>query len=350
MTENDVDRTDPWDPELERRYEEAVKNWLDLEDPASIQAEYDAKVFPLAIARARRETGGQRRADLLILPVGTQPYSPTLVAEFVPAPSVGLLATEQSLAIAQTLEQTLAQRGVQTDLRLIGSHGVLRGEVAELAIRIYRSAGEPAPERTLVDITSGRKPTVAALASVADALGARICYLEARFHRHPHGGFATFERLVTSRPLELSAVSRTMEAARALAREGLFTAAARHIGRRGRSGYLPPAVRAARHLFMACDALRSLDAARAARAIARARREQSDRLSRLRLHLDVLWEDWGRLLADEDPVALAAGLAEIDRLLPAAARSRHYPAPPSRSLRPVIRPVMGWLLAEETRL
>ncbi len=333
------------DPELDARYDAAVAWWLALEDPREIEPGYRERVFPLALARMAREAASRSTMELLLLPVGTQPYSPRLVVEGIPAAAVGLLATPESLPIAMELAGFLQERGVVTDIRELASHGVSREEVAELAVATYRTAGEPDPRRTVVDLTSGRKPTIAALATVADTLGACNCYLEASFHRHPHGGFATHERLLVSGPLELRAVSPALEAPRALALAGLFGEAARHLSRQARNRYLPPQVRAARHLFALCRHLVEEDPRRAAASLRRAV-GQVRAPSPLHALLTEAYQVWGVPASEDDSGALGAGLAELRRLVAPAARE-HLPAVRAdRRLRPCLRPVLEWLLGK----
>jgi len=343
VAQKDERRHDPANPDLDAAYEAAVERWLRLDEPERISRIYDEDVFPLALARMERQALSRDRADLLILPVGTQRYSPRLVTTAIPAASVGLVATPEALEIAKELEESLRGAGAAVDLRVSESGGVSRAEVAELAIRIYRTAGEPDPSRTVVDLTSGRKPTVAALASTADALGATSCYLEATFHRPPHGGYATGERLVFSLPLVTGPAATSLDAARTLGRAGLFRQAAREIGRRGRNRYLPPETRAARHAFLMCDALTSGDARRAALALRRAVREASGGTSAT--VTKQAWAEWGRLLFNRDEEALAAGLFELARAVAGAVERPARRGP--RRLRLPVRALLGWLFAAE---
>jgi len=343
---------DSCDPELDARYTKAVDEWLRLEDPADIAAEYDGKVFPLALARMERDAAARPTAALLILSVGTQPYSPQLVATGVPAASAGLISTSLSLPIARRLEEELQDRGVTTDLRIAESGGISRTEIAELIIRIYRTAGEPPPEQTVIDLTSGRKPTTAAMASAADALGAMNCYLEADFHRHPHGGYATGERLVLDGPLPLGGAVATLEAARALGRAGLLRGAARHIASRGEHQYLPPALRAARHLFNAAASLLEGRPAAAATAYRRALRELP-RSSRLATLLEDSWTNGWAGLARGDSLAYGACLGELRPLLPRNVQRAGGPSPPGRRvplrLRRAVSPPLHWLFGIRER-
>ncbi len=335
---------DPLDPELDARYEAAVNWWLGLRDAAEIEAGYRERVFPLALARMVREAASRAPVEFLLLPVGTQAYSPRLVVEGMPAAAVGMLATPgTSHEIAEKLATLLGERGVATDVRLLASHGVSREEVAELAVAVYRTAGEPDPRRTVVDLTSGRKPTTAALATVADTLGAGNCYLEAAFHRPPHGGYATRERLLVSAPLELRAVSPALEAPRALAREGLFGEAARYLGRRARGRYMPPQVRAARHLFALCQHLVEENPRRAAASLRRAV-GQLRAPSPFRETLAEAYRVWGVVAREDDLGALGAALAELRRLVAPGVRPRLPAVRPDRRLRPVLRPVLEWLM------
>jgi len=337
-----------WDPNLDQRYRDAVEQWLQLDSPAEIQSVYDRVVFPLALARMERDAAARPASALLILPVGTQPYSPRLVAAGIPAAAAGLISTSDSLPIARDLEILLAARGIRTDLRVSETGGVSRPEVAELVTRIYRTAGEPPPEATIVDLTSGRKPTVAAMASVADTLGATSCYLEAKFHRHPHGGYATGERLVLDGPLSLASVIASVQAARALARAGLLREAARHLSALQSSRYLPPRARAAQHLFNASAAVLEGRATAAAAAYRRALRQLPPR-SHLTTTLQEAWRNGWSELARGDRSALAACHAELLRLLPRGVPPPHDSAdhpfrsrPPLR-LRRAVRPVFQWL-------
>jgi len=334
---------DPWNPDLDEQYLEAVRCWLEMTDPGRISTTYESTIFPLALARMEREAAGSSPFDLLILPVGTQPFSPRLAATRISADTVGLIATNASLEIARDLAKTLENEGTPCDIRLSEFDGVSREEVAVLATRIYKAAGEPDPARTIVDLTSGRKPTVAALASFADALGAFSCYLEAKFHRHPHGGFATQERFRIDQPLALGTIVRTLEAARALAGASFFEDAAIFIGRQGGRGYLAPDVRAARHLFSACAALLENDGPTAERAFLRALRElppDSRPADALRFSRPA----W-RAMKDGDRKTLDAARSELRRTLTRRGTARfEAPARGSRIQRRLFRPIFRWLM------
>jgi len=333
------------DVNIEERYRKIVDSWLSLSDPAVISEIYEKQVFPLAMENMRQAWASQPPVDLLVLPVGTQKYSPRLVTVAIPARKVGLIATSQSAAIASELATVLEGEKIETDLRVSSQDGVSRQEIGDIGIRIYRTAGEPEPSKTLFDLTSGRKPMVAALASVADALGAMNCYLEASFHRPPHGGFATAESLHIGEPLNISAVTRTLEAARALARAGYCKDAAKYIAGRGKNQYLPPPVRAANQLFSAFQKLIEKNPEAAARAFRRAIRELPAG-TRLHSQLEDAWAAGWNLLARGDHHVLDVALRELGtwlRLSPDQKKTRKM-LPQPASVRSAFRNVFSWLL------
>ncbi len=150
---------------------------------------YEKLVFPHAVARVLAERADAVALRLLIVPVGTQPWSPLLAILSAPAERVALLVTEPepsglpgSRPTAEEVCTFLRNAGEpwsQLPIALFSIGDGLRGErVADGvdAARVW--ASDPWPLDIGVDISGGRKSTTAALGGIAAALGYRLSYIE----------------------------------------------------------------------------------------------------------------------------------------------------------------------------
>lgn len=144
--------------------------------PDERDALYRAEVFPFAAASVRAAAGGGRSAAILFVPVGTQPYAPVLAALGTSAQRVALLTTAGSRTHADAVRETLQILGIAVRPWDIGDGldgtAVLRAVEAALV-----DAGDPFPVDVVVDVTGGRKPTSAALGSLAAVRGYRQVYV-----------------------------------------------------------------------------------------------------------------------------------------------------------------------------
>lgn len=164
---------------------------------------YETEVFPLAAQTLLARRSEQPVADLLILPVGTQPYSPSLAALAIPARAVALLHTVsirhedgqfdpgsemEALRVNATLQQLPeATRPVTERFRL--GDGIDALDIANAVQAALAWAGDPWPTRITLDLSGGRKATASALGAIATLSGWRQTYLESqpivsRFHGH----------------------------------------------------------------------------------------------------------------------------------------------------------------------
>ena len=168
---------------------------------------YERTVFPFAVrtARARAELAPQAR--LLVVPVGTQPYSPLLAILSCKADRIALLVTEPqdgaggeagigsegSRATGERVIATLEAAGVPRELIQLSSigDGTDAERVAHAVGAALFFAGDPWSTEVTIDISGGRKSTTAALGGIACTLGFRLSYIEGR---HVVGGFYADER------------------------------------------------------------------------------------------------------------------------------------------------------------
>lgn len=160
---------------LEQRIEESA--------PDLARSIYDREYFPLICLQLalQAEVVPQRR--LAFIPIGTQPYSPILATLANPARRTVYLYTEGSQAQLQTVLQSVSVRDAAAhDIGEVEDPaGILPIVESELAL-----CGRPGAEQVSVDVTSGRKATVAVLGSIAAALGFQQTYiLSDPFERHP---------------------------------------------------------------------------------------------------------------------------------------------------------------------
>lgn len=223
--------------------------------PQVRQAHYERLVFPFAVRQAHARAELAPRARLLVVPVGTQPYSPLLAVLSCKADRVALLVTEPQdgaggeAGIGSEGSRATGERVIAT----LESNGVLKPEfiqvssigdgtsgemVAHAVAAALFFAGDPWASEVTIDISGGRKSTTAALGGIASALGFRVSYIEGR---HVVGGYYADERRH-----ELADVAALLEvdrryAARQLLRAGAWSAAAAELRGVLSSTLAPPA-------------------------------------------------------------------------------------------------------------
>ncbi len=171
--------------ELEAAEAELLAEWEGLPRGEKAQRFYDTRLFPLACERMRRIGASGPAAELAFVPVGTQPYSPILAALANPARLTLLLHTEGSRSHCEQVRAALADEPLRLEPRPIGDgtdgHRIARVVQGELV-----AAGLPGAEEVVVDVTSGRKATVAVLGAIAAVRGFRQGYIEGNpSRRHP---------------------------------------------------------------------------------------------------------------------------------------------------------------------
>jgi hypothetical protein len=177
-------------------------------------------------------------AELLIVPVGTQAYSPLLAMLAAPARRVALLVTEPQTeggrspgsrpTAAQLIEAVSAgwpdpSAAPELELFSIGD-GLDGAQVAKAVGAALLWAGDPWPADVTIDVSGGRKSTTAALGALGGGLGFRLSYIEGR---HVTGVYYLDERRhALADAAGLLGVERR-ETAAALLEAGAFDAAAR---------------------------------------------------------------------------------------------------------------------------
>ncbi len=140
---------------------------------------YEDQIFPLACDRFKRRAGSRPNVDLLYVPVGTQPYSPTLAVLANPAGFIALLTTPRTEPIAERVIEFTGRTTGSYDRYDIGD-GVEAMRVMDIVESIYRARGSPRSNRVCVDVTSGRKATAAVLGAFATARRFKMTYIESK--------------------------------------------------------------------------------------------------------------------------------------------------------------------------
>lgn len=183
-----------WEGDLDQVYDSAVAEWLGMEPGLEAAAFYRQRVFPLTCERFRRDRDGVEPLDLLYIPVGTQPYAPTLAALANPAACVALLETSASAPYGQEVEAALAAGSPETVFLHVRVHETAVADIA-LAIRdIFDTRALPSGSKVGADTTGGTKVMTAAMAGVGNLYGWRLFYISSTFERK--FGFSHHEHLV----------------------------------------------------------------------------------------------------------------------------------------------------------
>ena len=156
---------------------------------------YEEQVFPIAAARFRTERDQFPSAELLLLPIGTQPYSPLLAALSTTTKKVAMLVTEPqveegvlrspgSRPTAQRIIDALTQGLDGSDLPEIELFSIGTGTSGHAVVQAVDAAlfwaGDPWPSDVAVDVSGGRKATTSALGGIASIAGFRQFYIEGR--------------------------------------------------------------------------------------------------------------------------------------------------------------------------
>lgn len=208
--------------------EAALARW-EAAPPTERDAIYREQVFPFAAQRIRATRAEQGPVQLLVIPVGTQPYAPLLAALATPARHVALLATSRSQTLADEVAATLATLpaaecpAVQTFPIGDANSGIAVAQAVDAALFW---AGDPWPADVVLDVTGGRKATSAALGALAGLRGFRQVYIESQERTLPGGAkLFTDEVLRTLDDVRAWLGEDRRAAARALFAAGAFAAA-----------------------------------------------------------------------------------------------------------------------------
>lgn len=201
---------------------------------------YEAEVFPIAAQAAIAWRTEQPRAELLIVPVGTQPYSPSLASLSTPARAVALLhsvplhhedghfdpgSEPEARRVAKTLDQLPEHDRPEIEFFRLGD-GIQGADVFRAVQAALAWAGDPWPSQVTVDLSSGRKATAAALGAIAALSGWRQVYIEST---PVHGRFHGHERLHHVADFGQLVNADTRIAATALLRSGHFADALTYL-------------------------------------------------------------------------------------------------------------------------
>jgi hypothetical protein len=172
---------------------------------ADRKAVYEARCFFLAAERLFAGRDEAPAAELLIIPVGTQAYSPLLAMLAAPAQRVALLVTEPQgegarspgsrPTAAEIIETVRAGWPVADGAPLIELFSIGDGldgaRVSDAVGSALFWAGDPWPIDVTIDVSGGRKATTAALGALGGGLGFRLAYIEGR---HVIAGYYMDER------------------------------------------------------------------------------------------------------------------------------------------------------------
>ena len=182
-----------WEGDLDQAYDIAVSDWLGMAPGAEAEAFYRQQVFPLTCERLRRDREGVEPLDLLYVPVGTQPYAPTLAVLANPAACVALLETPTSARFGREVEAALGEDSGTTFLH-VQVHETAVADIS-LAIRdVFDARALPSGSRVGADTTGGTKVMTAAMAGVGSLYGWRLFYVASTFERA--FGFSHHEHVV----------------------------------------------------------------------------------------------------------------------------------------------------------
>lgn len=216
--------------DLESELGRRIAAWEQLA-PHSDEARtvYEDEVFPLVCERMRHVGRSNPTAALAVIPVGIQPYSPVLAALANPADWTVLLHTTGSRDVAETVRGLLAGELLRVTLQSCGD-GTDGLAIIRAVEGTYVAAGEPDPQKVVVDITSGRKSMSAVLGALAAVRGFRQVYIEAR-NSAVHRTFMIEERYVRLVSVRAEVGADDRGDALALLEAGAFEPAARAFER-----------------------------------------------------------------------------------------------------------------------
>ena len=155
--------------ELLAAYADAAARVKDASTVAEAKAIYEQVYFPLAVARIALQA---QPVDVLILTVGTQPYSVALSLSYSPASTVYFVATDES---APSVPQATELSGFQGETRL---RNVTRADSTAVFATIREAIESHPDEKIAIDFTSGTKAMTAAASTIAGYLGLRQIYIE----------------------------------------------------------------------------------------------------------------------------------------------------------------------------
>lgn len=166
-------------PEMtDEDYQEVVDRWLSIDSKDLSDKVYEADILPRSCYRMRLQAN-QSPVDLLLVPVGTQPYAPLMCCLGNPARQTVLLITEESRDCARIVEELFAES--RTFLRvLIRAND--SGDVVRKVMSVFDTLGQP--RDVVCDVTGGTKIMTASLAGIAAMNGWSQVYVDSKFIRN----------------------------------------------------------------------------------------------------------------------------------------------------------------------
>ena len=156
----------------EQDYQEMVARWLEINDIHESDRYYQAEVLPRSCYRMRI-SAPERASELLIVPVGTQPYAPLICCLGNPSDLTLLIMTEGSRTCADQVESCF--QGERRFHKVLVSESD-SGDIVRKVMASYDVFGQP--QDVVCDVTGGTKIMTASLAGIAAVNGWRQVYVQ----------------------------------------------------------------------------------------------------------------------------------------------------------------------------
>lgn len=155
----------------EEDYQDLVHQWLEIKDIDESEGYYQAEILPRSCYRMRM-SATEEVADLLLVPVGTQPYAPLMCCLGLPARRTVLLMTEESRQYAEQVEGWLEGERAFQKCQISESDS---GDIVRKVMATFDVLGQP--KNVVCDVTGGTKIMTASLAGIAAMNGWRQTYV-----------------------------------------------------------------------------------------------------------------------------------------------------------------------------
>ena len=155
-----------------------VQRWLSIDSKELADQVYEADVLPRSCYLMRLQAV-EKPVDLLLVPVGTQPYAPLMSCLGKPAQQTVLLMTAESRDSAMRVEEVFA--GSRRFLKVLISAND-SGDIVRKTMSVFDTVGQP--RNVVCDVTGGTKIMTATLAGLAAMNGWRQVYVDSKFIRN----------------------------------------------------------------------------------------------------------------------------------------------------------------------
>lgn len=159
-------------------YQEVAERWLAIDSKEHSDQVYESEVLPRSCYRMRLQAA-EEPVDLLLVPVGTQPYAPLMSCLGNPARQTVLLMTEESRDCAKKVEAVF--EGSRVFLKILVSAND-SGDIVRKVMSAFDTVGQP--RNVVCDVTGGTKIMTATLAGIAAMNGWRQIYVDSKFVRN----------------------------------------------------------------------------------------------------------------------------------------------------------------------